>query len=110
MATALSAMYRGNTKSYVFTIKVNGVAEDLTGTSVIFTIKEHTSDTATLYSQTNTTHDVTTGQTTFSITKAQSILFPVGELDADVTWLFGSNVLTTGVYTIEILEPPRTPE
>lgn len=56
--------------TFPFTIKRNGVAEDITGWTVYFTVKKNQLDTNALISKTVTTHtNPTSGITTVSIDK-----------------------------------------
>jgi len=108
--TALTALYRGNSRSELVTIS-DGAGDpiNLTGKSVVFTIKSYISDVTPLLQKTNTSHSgAALGQTTFQILAAESELFPVKNLHVEITLIDGLDV-TTGVTSLEILEPVRTP-
>lgn len=107
---ALTALYRGNSRSELVTF-TDGAGDpiDITGMSVIFTIKSYVSDSVPLLQKTNTSHtDPTLGKTTFAILASESELFPIRDLHVEVTLIDGIDV-TTGITSLEILEPVRTP-
>jgi len=108
--TALTALYRGNSRSELVTF-TDGVGDpiNLTGKTVVFTIKTYVSDSTNLLQKTNTSHsDAANGETTFNILASESELFPVRDLHVEITLIDGIDV-TTGVTSLEILEPVRTP-
>lgn len=114
MATTLSPMYQGNTRTINVTIKDSaGVGVDITNDDVILTIKDSKCADIDLFTLTNSVGDHTTpasGITSFEIDAVSSILFPIKNLALDVTWIDSASKVTTVVDAIlPVSKPVRTP-
>ena len=108
----LEPLYRGNSK--VINIRVADSSDspiDITGDTLILTVKTHKSATTNLYQQTNTTHsNPTQGLSQFTIPSADSMNFPIATVVFDIQWnRSDGNVFTTTEGTFEVVEPVNTP-
>ena len=106
---ALSDLYRGNTKNMTVTVSPT---VDITGDTIILTLKKNENDSAALLTVTQTSlSDPTNGITTIAITAAQSAALPLRRLQAEFTWLRASPSEEHTVWsgTLLIKEPIRDP-
>jgi len=108
---ALNPMFRGDVKTMRFTITDStGAPVNITGDSVILTVKLLKSDTVALLDKTVTTHtDAVNGITTVTIDPDESYTFPIRTVLVGVTWLDGTNPITLLDTTMQVLEPVLTP-
>jgi len=112
MSCKLPDLPRGNTRTFTDTITVDGEAANITGHTVVLTLKKNPNDAAAALTITNTVHTTPlAGLTTFTITAAQSILFEEKTYYVDITWLRASpsEVHTVFSGTMDIIKPVRTP-
>ena len=81
--------YRGDGFSRVFTLKVDGMAQDITGWTVYLTGKKDLadSDANALFQKKNTVHGPGTGQTTFALDKDDTDIEPEEGYWYDIQYL-----------------------
>jgi len=103
--------YRGNEVPYtvVITNETTGLPVDITGDTVILTVKAALTGDA-LITKINTVHSSpTTGTTEFVLESADTLALPPRNYYLDVTWINGAAVTTLFVARLQILTPVRTP-
>lgn len=107
----LAPLYRGNTRSFTVTIAdSDGVAVDITGDTVEFTIKEKKDDVTPVLVVTATLTDPVNGIAEFTITSAQSALLDIRLYACEVTWITAALArYTLLVINLPVIEPVADP-